>query len=1750
MSRALALAAALLALLVTARPASAQEARHDRLHARSTPWVELRVNDGPTPRVAVTLTQVTGLCVDPDTRSTVSYPATGSPAWCPEPRPDVVVHLLDLDRGREVLPPLHTTTRGDAGSATWSVAPGRYAFMIHGGPDARGVVTGRLSATVRSNAGASLGGAAAPFEFGDDVMADLNGLSDAASIHSVLVTDGPAYDDAGRATSRGNATNDLLGVTATEMWLLDASLALVDGDLAQSGVGAAALVRRLGDRRPAGLRPRWALVRPWTPPPTAGACLRLRDTTCLTVRNLAEGEPILAGRLRVLINDGADTDGDGLSDALENSFGLCDGLHWLVQGWSCVTAASMRESPSMAFMDPRDTDGDGIGDAAEVLGSDVALGTRPDADGACRGRAPERIDEADQTFPLWGFDPRHKDALIEIDGETPGPTCTSPAACSDPLRVLPRVNVDSPGRFHEETLGLVDWHDRYAEIPAARVNNPDRRNGIALHFDIRLGRVTTAGHGVRGKFNLYQRLLVGGAEARESCPRYSASGAMLPQVDQCPRVDLSTPLPPGTVIYAPARIGQGSACSCGVSHCLDPRHGGYGRLARMSLLGDAGQSGWGEDVNIGYDGYATNGAHELGHSLGLRHGGPSDRGGNPFGVPMETPGLQSQSKILYRSLMNYVWLGDRGQPGFSVGALTATVLPRPGPDGALSYPEYAPLGQNVSTNFIGSYGARLYRPVTCFGERCTHVDFDGDGRIGAAVMGPVEGLRRGAFESFVHGWRFVPGNACPATATVGASCGDGPTATQTMMLAGSPAATVAGGRFYGFVVDDEDPAAARCVGALCGPWQARGRLRWSAVDGIAPPAGARDACREESPDCAVNRGTDQGDVRFRNVPAPVFRGSTLLGAATLTDGSTFLTWAARDGFECATPGSPTCPARWSPATMSVARPGHIEDEGFQVMGPFAFARVDGLAVAAWNPTTGAADRALVVLRNADDDRVYRVTCTADACEPFVALADASGPVLCHTGLALTVDPTGPAAQRAAVVVCGEAPPPAAGMDRASMLPNLKFVVLRPSAAGPSVTTLLSRDQRTMGPFALPWNSAVSAAFNRLGGLAVNYQEFLARRWLVRLASRSAALAGAGGGTLDLPFIEVPEYAETAPVLASRDGTRWVARVGEPPGAVPGLAFDVRPAAVDPSLAFQRDRVRAARVGRGQQGITYFFDATADGLPNHTNRDYDDGATLAFNLCSTMESTSRGTLGPEVPAERGGGRRLQCPAGAAWTQGNPFVINGLITAGACSRLFCGASDVGTAQRIAETLTAGAWAARVAPDPVVPVDIPGLPGPTGAGCYVDHEAQAIEEARRLLAGADAGPVDAGPADAGVAVDAGPVDAGVVFDAGPMDAGPMDAGPRDVPVPTEGGSVCVRTPTPPFAAHLPVRQVDAGVTTTCAVLSDGTVWCWGSNANGGLGSDPTRGLPGPSARFPWPVTLPGAATQVSVGRDFACALIAGAVHCWGANTYGQLGRGSSPPGSEPPGPVPGLTGVVQVSAGDSHACALLSDRTVTCWGWSPDGRAGGIGIIPSPQAVAGLDDVRQISAGTYATCALRNDSTLRCFGQAVSDDIRAVMGTPVEVVLPRLIRPDQVDVGSAACVSTTDLSIARMGIHEVYCWGINPGGVLGTGSSLNPDVTPRPVAGVRDPLEVSAGESLFCARVEGGAVLCWGTSPAGFGRGEVLFGTVAPGPALLGFPAAQISVGMGRACALVADELRCWGAAPGSCEDPALTPQWVIW
>jgi alpha-tubulin suppressor-like RCC1 family protein len=336
-------------------------------------------------------------------------------------------------------------------------------------------------------------------------------------------------------------------------------------------------------------------------------------------------------------------------------------------------------------------------------------------------------------------------------------------------------------------------------------------------------------------------------------------------------------------------------------------------------------------------------------------------------------------------------------------------------------------------------------------------------------------------------------------------------------------------------------------------------------------------------------------------------------------------------------------------------------------------------------------------------------------------------------------------------------------------------------------------------------------------------------------------------------------------------------------------------------------------------------------------------------------------------------------------------------------------------------------------------------------------------------------------------------------------------------------------------PWASVSVGPVSACAIKTDGSARCWGTESLDGVLGD---GTTTPSA-FPVQVTgLTSGVSSVSAGDNYACALTTGgAVQCWGV-TPGALGIADS----LVPSAVAGLsTGVTAISVGWSSACALTASKGVLCWGENSSGQLGdgSTNASTTPVAVAGLTgSTAAVSVGGAFACAVSTTGVVQCWGADLSGELGNGAPTSTSSASPVAVTGLPAPATNVAAGDAFACAVTSAG--DVYCWGANDRSQLGTLSAAN-STTAVHIGGLpQDVRSVAAGQDFACALTSGGAVLCWGDDIYGeLGSGSVpsaftstKSGTPVPVSGLTSGVAA-LSLGGTSACAVRSSgDLLCWG------------------
>jgi alpha-tubulin suppressor-like RCC1 family protein len=363
----------------------------------------------------------------------------------------------------------------------------------------------------------------------------------------------------------------------------------------------------------------------------------------------------------------------------------------------------------------------------------------------------------------------------------------------------------------------------------------------------------------------------------------------------------------------------------------------------------------------------------------------------------------------------------------------------------------------------------------------------------------------------------------------------------------------------------------------------------------------------------------------------------------------------------------------------------------------------------------------------------------------------------------------------------------------------------------------------------------------------------------------------------------------------------------------------------------------------------------------------------------------------------------------------------------------------------------------------------------------------------------------------------------------------------------------------------RLTAGGATTCVVTRAGAVKCWGFNFSGqlGLGDANHRGdEPGEmGAALPFLDFGSGRRVErVVIGGYFSCALLDDhSWKCWGRNTEGELGLGDKVNRGDREGQMgdalPRLDlgmgrHALDVAIGDYHACALLDDGSVKCWGVNTFGQLGlgdreTRGDQPSEMgdALPALDlgagrSALAVAAGKSHSCVLLDDQSVKCWGLNVSwqlglqdsfdrgDDPGEMGDNLPNTPLPPGRRVAALGLGNSR-------SCALLDDGTVSCWGLNSSGDVDLAGKVSTFALGRRAT------SLAVGAFYACAQLDDGSVTCWGANSNGLlGAGDKqsrYYSSLSPAVNLGQAPIVALSANGGyHTCALFTkDRVKCWGS-----------------
>ena len=321
--------------------------------------------------------------------------------------------------------------------------------------------------------------------------------------------------------------------------------------------------------------------------------------------------------------------------------------------------------------------------------------------------------------------------------------------------------------------------------------------------------------------------------------------------------------------------------------------------------------------------------------------------------------------------------------------------------------------------------------------------------------------------------------------------------------------------------------------------------------------------------------------------------------------------------------------------------------------------------------------------------------------------------------------------------------------------------------------------------------------------------------------------------------------------------------------------------------------------------------------------------------------------------------------------------------------------------------------------------------------------------------------------------------------------------------------------------ITQLSLTNISSCGLTSTGAVKCWGLNSYGQLGTFA-------SYEQKTPINVSGFTsdiTKISLGDSRTCAITtAGAVQCIGHGVAGSNTSGIS-------------SGAVNISSGYMNSCALMSTGGVKCWGDNWTGQLGdGTWLNKSPAVdVKDLTSgVTAITSGSQFSCALLSTKTVKCWG--ANDYGQLGIGTTGSRNEPTQVKVNGLPIADVASISAGyEHACAVLTNGEAMCWGKNTSGQLGDGTTTNKSVPTSVVSLGTTIRAISGGLEHTCAVTTGGAAKCWGHNTKGsLGNGEITNSSTPVN--VVGLGSGVLSIEAGKAyttCALVTStSVKCWG------------------
>jgi predicted flap endonuclease-1-like 5' DNA nuclease/alpha-tubulin suppressor-like RCC1 family protein len=380
--------------------------------------------------------------------------------------------------------------------------------------------------------------------------------------------------------------------------------------------------------------------------------------------------------------------------------------------------------------------------------------------------------------------------------------------------------------------------------------------------------------------------------------------------------------------------------------------------------------------------------------------------------------------------------------------------------------------------------------------------------------------------------------------------------------------------------------------------------------------------------------------------------------------------------------------------------------------------------------------------------------------------------------------------------------------------------------------------------------------------------------------------------------------------------------------------------------------------------------------------------------------------------------------------------------------------------------------------------------------------------------------------------------------------------------------------------------GSSHSCAILDNGGLKCWGGDYSGQLGNGViiTNNLNSPPSTV-IDLGTGRTAVAVSAGDSSTCAILDNAeMKCWGLNQVGELGI-ALPPGAsgiENPSSTAINLGTnrtaVAMDAGLRHTCAILDNGDLKCWGMDDDGQLGngpsGGALYAPPSTpitlgtmfVNGFRTAVAVSTGERHTCAILDNGELKCWGSDSYGQGGNGPGTSSDITSPYNRNPINLGTGRTAIAVSAGYhhTCAILDNGDLKCWGRDNHGQLGDGGSNSdtsaPSATAIDLGPGRTAVAVSTGDYHTCAILDNGSVKCWGQDNHGqLGDGGTNANTDSPSSTPVDLGPGRTAVAIASAdyhnCVILDNgEMKCWGynhygqVGDGSTTNPTTSPALV--